>query len=47
MTRTDPTRDIRTRPDGSIDLDHYMSRSRTLRSRQAHGLTRAFFGRRA
>lgn len=39
------TAQIRTRPDGSIDTGHYIARAHTLRSRQAHDLTRRAAGR--
>lgn len=30
--------EIRTRPDGSIDTDHYIRRGRRARSEQAHAM---------
>ena len=34
------TQNIKTRPDGSIDIDFYTKRARVLRSQQAHKLIR-------
>lgn len=45
-----PRNDIATRPDGSIDTDHYIARGRLMRSQQAHrmaGNAKAGLARRA